>query len=139
LSTKIIRQLFETRLATWAAARVPALRVNFEDVEFTPNPGETYLRCFVLPARTGSDDLQGIHRLYTGVWQVSIIKPSNSGLGTAYGIVDELETQFPQNLQLTSGSFMVAIRSPMGPGPAIQDSNTTTIPVSCVYRADVAL
>lgn len=139
MSTKLIRQLLETRLATWAAARSPALRVNYEDVKFTPNTGETYIRCFTLPARTGSDDLEGIHRLYAGVWQVSIVKPAGGGVGAAYGIVDELEALFPVNLRLTSGTFTVQIITPMGPGPLITDSTTSTIPVSCTYRADVAL
>lgn len=111
MSTTKVRKLFETRLKNWASARSPALRVAFEDVAFTPNAGETYLRCFTLPARTGSDDLQGIHRLYTGVWQVNIVKPSNGGVGSLSAIADELETLFPQNLQLTDGSFMVAVRS----------------------------
>lgn len=139
MSTKLVRQLFETRLATYMAARVPALRINFEDVAFTPLAGETYLRCFTLPSRTDSVDLEGKHRLYTGIWQVSIVKPSNGGLGVAYGIVDELEMLFPVNLQLTSGSFVVSVITPMGPGPLITDTNTSTIPVYCTYRADVAL
>lgn len=139
MSTTKVRKLFETRLKTWAAARSPALRVAFEDVAFTPNSGETYLRCFTLPARTGSEDLQGVHRLYTGVWQVNIIKPSNGGAGTLSAIADELEALLPQNLQLTDGTFMVAVRSPMGPGPLIIEGNTSTMPVSCNYRADAAL
>lgn len=118
---------------------MPALRVAFEDTVFTPNSGETYLRCFTLPARTASNDLEGIHRLYTGVWQVNIIKPSNGGAGTASAIADELEALFPQNLQLIDGTFMVAVNEPMGPGPLIIEGNISTIPVSCRYRADVAL
>lgn len=136
MSTKLIRTLFETRLKTWAAARVPALRIHYEDTAFTPNANETYLRCFTLPARTGSDDLEGIHRIYTGIWQVSIVKPANGGAGAASGIEEELAALFPQNLQLTSGSFMVAVRQPMGPGPLIIDATTSTMPVSCNYRAD---
>lgn len=136
MSTKLIRTLFETRLKNWAAARVPALRIHYEDTAFTPNANETYLRCFTLPARTGSEDLEGIHRIYTGVWQVNIVKPANGGAGAASGIAEELALLFPQNLQLTSGSFMVAVRQPMGPGPLIIDATTSTMPVSCNYRAD---
>lgn len=136
MTTKIIRTLFETRLKTWAAARSPALRVAYEDMSFTPNANETYLRCFTLPARTDSGDLAGSHRLYTGIWQVNIIKPANGGIGAASGIAEELATLFPMNLELTSGSFMVAVRQPMGPGPLIVDATTSTMPVSCSYRAD---
>jgi hypothetical protein len=141
MSTTLIRKLFESRLKTWAAARSPALRIAFENAQFTPGTTETYLRCFTLPARTASNDLEGIHRLYTGIWQVNIVSAAGAGAGTGVlsGIAEELETLFPQNLQLTDGTFMVAVREPMGPGPLIIDGNTSTMPVSCRYRADVAL
>lgn len=139
MSTKLIRELFEDRLKDWAAARIPTIRVNYEDTKFTPQTGETYLRAFTLPARTDSVDLEGKHRQYQGIWQINIVKPAAGGLGTAYGIVDELEALFNVNLRLTSGSFAVTVITPMGPGPLISDSNTSTVPVYCTYRADVAL
>ena len=139
MSTKLIRELFEDRLRDWAEARIPTIRVNYEDTKFTALTGETYLRAFTLPARTDSVDLEGKHRQYQGIWQINIVKPASGGLGNAYGIVDELEALFPVNLRLTSGSFAVTVITPMGPGPLISDSNTSTIPVYCTYRADVAL
>lgn len=136
MSNKLIRQLFEARLNTWAKARNPVLRVAFQDVAFTPNSGETYLRCFLLPATTDSNDLQGVHRAYRGIWQVSIVKPVGGGLGSAGGIEDELAALFPNNLQLTSGTFKVFVRTPISAAPALIDSLNTTVPVSCSYRAD---
>lgn len=136
MSNKLIRQLFETRLNTWAKARNPVLRVAFQDVPFTPASGETYLRCFLLPATTSSEDLQGVHKAYRGTWQVSIVKPAGGGLGAAGGIEDELAALFPNNLQLTSGAFKVYVRTPMSAAPALVDSLNTTIPVSLSYRAD---
>lgn len=50
MSNKLCRQAIETRLATWAAARVPALPIAFENAPFTPVTGATYLRAFLLPA-----------------------------------------------------------------------------------------
>lgn len=136
MSNKLIRSLLEARLNTWAKARNPVIRVAFQDVPFTPNAGETYLQCFVLPATTDSQTLDGAHRLYRGVWQVTIVKPKGNGLGAALGIEDELAALFPNDLPLTSGAFTVYIRSPMGSGPALTDELNTRIPVSCQYRAD---
>jgi hypothetical protein len=136
VSNKLIRSLLEARLNTWAKARNPVIRVAFQDVPFTPNAGETYLQCFVLPATTDSQMLEGGDRLYRGVWQVTIVKPKGNGLGAALGIEDELVALFPNDLPLTSGAFTVYIRSPMGSGPALTDELNTRIPVSCQYRAD---
>nr|WP_286948257.1 phage tail terminator-like protein [Pseudomonas sp. UBA6718] len=136
MSNKLIRQLFENRLKTWAAARSPALRIAYQDAPFTPVAGETYLECFVLPADTDSQDFAGEHRLYRGVWQITIVKPKGNGLGAALGIEDELAALFPNSLMLSSGSFDLFIRSPMGAGPALVDELNTRIPVSCQYRAD---
>lgn len=136
MSNKLIRSLLEKRLKDWAAARTPVIRIAYQDVPFTPNAGETYLQCFVLPAPTDSLDQQGVHRLYAGVWQVSVVKQKGSGLGTALSIEDELAALFPNNLKLSSGGFALFIRSPMGSGPAITDELNTLLPLSCDYRAD---
>lgn len=136
MSDKIIRQLLEGRLATWAAARSPVIRIAYQDVVFTPNSNETYLRCFVLPGNTGSEDLQGVHEEFVGVWQVTIVKPAGGGLGAALNIENELRALFPNNLQLTSGSFKLFTRSPMSAAPALTEDSNTLIAVSCRYRAD---
>lgn len=138
MSDKIIRQLLEGRLATWAAARNPVIRIAYQDRAFTPTSNETYLRCFVLPANTASDDLQGVHEQFVGVWQVSIVKPSGGGggLGPALIIEDELRALFPNNQQMTSGAFSLFTRTPMSAAPAITDEANTIIAMSCRYRAD---
>lgn len=136
MSNKRIRSLLEKRLKDWAAARSPVLRVAYQDVPFEPQSGETYLRCFVLPATTGSEDLEGVHRRYEGVWQVSVVKPKNGGLGAALGIEDELAALFPNNLKLSASGFDLYIRSPMSSATAITDDLNTTLPISCRYRAD---
>ena len=136
MSNKLIRNLLENRLKTWAAARTPAIRVAYQDAPFTPNPGETYLECFHLPATTDSQDLAGTHKLYQGIWQVTIVKPKGKGLPAALAIEDELAALYPNNLKLTSGSFDLFIRSPMGSGPALTDELNARVPVSCQYRAD---
>lgn len=136
MSNKLIRSLLEARLNTWAKARNPVIRVAFQDVPFTPNAGETYLESFVLPATTDSQTLEGTDKLFRGVWQVNVVKPKGTGLGSSLGIEDELAALFPNNLKLSSGSFNLYIRSPMGSFPALADDVNSKVPVSCQYRAD---
>ncbi len=137
MSHKRVRQLLESRLATWAAARSPALLIAWENQPFTP-PAGTYLRAFLLPAQTDSQTLDGVHRLYTGVFQVSVIAPDSTGPGATEGIADEIAALFPNNLRLTiaSPAFVVQLVSPMSQTQGIQTPDRYTVPVSAQYRAD---
>jgi len=136
VSTKLIRALFESHLAAWAGARSPKLRVAYENVDFAPSTGETYLQAFLLPASTDSLDLEGAHRLFRGVWQVSVVAPSGRGTAGAAGVAEELAELFPLNLELSRNTFSAFVRAPMSAGPVIQGESTITVPVSCTYRAD---
>lgn len=139
MSDKIIRSLFEGRLKTWATARVPPLPIAYEDVAFTPPAdGSPYLRAFLLPANTTSEDLEGKHTAYRGVFQVSIVTKAGIGRGTAEGIADEIASLFPNNLALTKTTFTVYVRSPMATASAQQGDTTTSLPLSFQYRADTA-
>lgn len=135
MSNKIIRAALESRLNTWAAARVPALPVAFEDVPFTPSGG-TYLQAFLLPGTTDSPDLEGAMRSYVGLFQVNIVTKAGIGRGTAEGIADELAALFPNNLLLVQSGVSVYVRSPCSYPVAIQNDTTSTLPVSFRYRAD---
>jgi hypothetical protein len=137
MSDKIIRSLFEGRLKTWAAARVPALPIAYEDVSYTPPAdGSPYLRAFLLPASPTSEDLEGKHTAYRGVFQVSVVTKAGEGRGAASLIADEIAALFPNNLALTKAGFTVYVRSPMSNAPAQQADTTTLLPLSFQYRAD---
>lgn len=136
MSQKKCRQAYEARLGTWAAARGPALRVSYENVPFTPLAGETYLRCFQLPAPTVAADIEGAFRAYTGVFQVSVMAPLNAGAGAAIGIADELAAQFVNNVRITVSGLIVQQITPASIAPALQTDTTYIIPVSWQYRAD---
>lgn len=138
MSEKIIRSIYEARLAAWASAHSPVLKVAYENVRFTPpTDGSTYLRCFTLPAKTDSQDLQGVHEAFQGVFQINIVAKIDVGLGEAKGIADELLALYPNNLRLTKSGLTVQSISPCSQGPAQQDTNTATVPVWFNYRADV--
>lgn len=136
MSNKAIRALLETRLKTWADAQSPALPIAFENVPFTPPQDKTYLRAFLLPANTDSKDLKGDHRLYAGIFQVTIVVPSGAGTGAAGTIAAALGVLFPVNLRLTS-TLTVQMLSPMSESKAIEEPDALAIPVTARYRTDV--
>lgn len=137
MSDRLIRQLFEARLKTWADARAPALPVAFENVTFTPPAnGSTYLRAFLLPADTTSRDLAGDNRNRSGVFQINIVAPIGTGPGAAEGIAAELEALFPMNLLLTSGTFQVLQTSPVRKRRGITEDARYTVPVDFEYQSD---
>lgn len=131
-----IRSLYETRLLTWAAARVPPLPVAVENVEFTPPPANgTYLRAFLLRGDTTSRDLAGDNRNRVGTFQVNIITAAGDGPGAAEGIAAELEALFPM-LRLESGVFWVQQVTPVRIRPGIPDGGTFTVATDFDYRSD---
>ncbi|WP_054064869.1 phage tail terminator-like protein [Pseudomonas asplenii] len=137
MSDTLIRAAFETRLASWASTRSPVLPVAYEDVSFEPpSDGSAYLKAFLMPASTGSEDLAGAHSVFLGVFQVSIVTQAGQGRGIASRIADELRELFPNNLGLQSGGLTVYVRTPLATAPSLAGDTTTTLPTSFQYRAD---
>lgn len=137
MSDVIIRSLYEARLKAWADARLPKLTIAFEDVAYTPPAdGSAYLQAYLLPGSSDSQDLEGKHKSFRGIFQVSIITKSGSGRGAAGLIAEELAALFPNNLPLTKTGLTVYVRSPTSNAPAISSDTTSAMPVSFEYRAD---
>ncbi|WP_060516486.1 phage tail terminator-like protein [Pseudomonas sp. NBRC 111134] len=126
------RQAIEIKLMTWTSAR-PIRVANFEE-GFKPQPGETYLRAYLLPAGTTCRYLGGEAYEYTGVYQVSIICPAGQALATAEALVDELSALFRVDSELIRNGFEGMITEPVDQGPTITESATYTIPASFTYR-----
>lgn len=136
MSHNIIAAAFESRLLAWAKTRAKPLKVVAENETYTPGAAETYLRAFTLPAVTDSNTLSGDHRVYTGVFQVSVVTPSGKYRTEASGIVDELAALFPLNLRIPRAGLVALVMTPVAPGPGIPDGNTYTVPASFQYRSD---
>jgi hypothetical protein len=136
MSHQIIRRIYEQQLATWAAPR--GWRIAYQGVAFEPGDDETYLRAFTLPAGTDTQTLEGTDRVYTGVFQISVVAPAGNGTGDVEGLVDDLDDLFPTFLRLQQGDFEVMVLTPVEPGPAIVDDTTLTVSASFQYRADRA-
>lgn len=136
MSQSAVRALFETRIKAWAEAN--DYPVAFEEQPFAPptDPTQAYLRVFLLPAQTRSDDLAGSHRAYTGVVQISILTQRDKGPGEGERIIKLLESLFPVNLQLTSSAITAQVLTPLSAGPTLPDNSRRHIPTSFQYRAD---
>lgn len=95
MSHNVIATIYQARVIAWAKARATALKVVVENEAYTPKDGETYLRVYTLLADTASNTLGGDHRLYTGVFQASMVTPSGKYRGPAVGLADEISALFP--------------------------------------------
>lgn len=135
MSKRQIRAAFESRLSAWAGSKTPAIPIAWENVAFTPS-NYPYLRAFLLPAATDSQDLEGKHRAYTGIFQVSIIGQTGKGSKQVEDIAGELEALFPMTPPMETNSAPVFITHPMTQGPTLPDGGAFTLPVWCRYRMD---
>jgi hypothetical protein len=135
VSDLLIRQAFETRLAAWAAAQTPPIPVTFENHKFKP-PAGRYIRCWLLPAPTQSESLDGLHRLRSGIFQVDLCMPNGEGAGAATALAASLDAAFSLTSPMTQGSIKVFMLSPMSAAPAMQEPNHYVVPVSGEYRSD---
>ncbi|SEB79844.1 Bacteriophage related protein of unknown function [Pseudomonas saponiphila] len=136
MSHNLIASIFEARVIAWAKARTTPLKVVVENEAYTPKDGETYLRVYTLPADTASNTLGGDHRLYTGVFQASVVTPSGKRRGPAVGLADEISALFPLYERNEKAGLTVITMTPPDQGPGIQGDTTYTVSVSFQYRAD---
>ncbi|MBI6949798.1 phage tail terminator-like protein [Pseudomonas koreensis] len=136
MSHAIIASIYEAKLIAWNNAKPQKLKIVFENMAYTPAADETYLRAFTIPGDTASNTLGGDHRLFTGVFQVSIIAPAGTGKAKTNPIVDELTNLFPLYARDAKGAVTVVTMSPVDAGPGIAGDSAYTFPVSFSYRAD---
>jgi hypothetical protein len=136
MSHNTIASIYEAKLIAWAKAQPTPLKVVVENEEFTPVDGATYLKAFTLPGDTASNTLAGDHKLFTGVFQVSIVTPAGKYRGAAGALADQIAALFPLYERNTKNSLTVVTMTPVDQGPGIPDDTTYTVPVSFLYRAD---
>lgn len=136
MSHAIIATIYEAKLIAWSKARAEPIKVVFENIQYDPADGETYLWAFALPGDTASSTLAGDHRAFIGVYQVSIVAPANTGKIKTNPLVAELTALFPLYARDTKAGVTVVTMSPVEQGPGITDAATYMVPVSFQYRAD---
>src|SRR5690606_23708238 len=70
-------------------------------------------------------DLAGSHRLYQGIFQMTIVRPAGVGAGPAHDMAAALSAQFPLNARYTSGSVTVQSSRRCPPAPPCRPTTTT--------------
>ncbi|MEB0106129.1 phage tail terminator-like protein [Pseudomonas sp. MH9.3] len=136
MSHAIIASIYEAKLIAWNAARPEKLKIVFENTAYAPAEGETYLSAFTIPGDTASNTLGGDHRLYTGVFQVSIIAPAGTGKTKTNPIAADIIALFPLYVRDVKNGFVVTPMTPVDVGPGITGDYAYTVPLSFSYRSD---
>ena len=136
MSHNTIASIYEARLIAWAKASPTPIKVVVENEAYEPGNGVTYLRAFTLPGDTASGTLAGDHKLFTGVFQVSIVTPAGKYRGAAGALADQIAALFPLYERNTKGALTVVTITPVDQGLGIPGDTTFTVPVSFMYRAD---
>ncbi|WP_179179074.1 phage tail terminator-like protein [Pseudomonas sivasensis] len=139
MSHAIISSIYEAKLLAWSKVRAEPIKVVFENIQYDPADGETYLRAFALPGDTASSTLAGDHRAFIGVYQISIVVPAGTGKTKTNPLVVELAGLFRLYARDTKSGVTVVTMSPVEQGPGITDAATYMVPVSFEYRADTGL
>jgi len=135
VSNRLIRSGLEQIVATWAAAKSPAIPVAYDNQVFTPPEGR-YLRVLFLPGQTTSEDLDGLQRTFVGVFQVSLYMPNGQGAGASHALEEELIALYPKETEIVSGGLRVRLTRPMSAAVSIPGTTHYHTPISCAYRAD---
>ena len=129
-----IRAALESHLALFADDQ--GLLVAWQGVEFEPEVGEEYLRVFVMPAESDSNDLAGAHRVYRGVLQVDVVMQSGRGMGGIEQRAKQIIAHFPKDMRLNTADGFVQLTSVMSIGPVISDGGDSFLPLTSYYRMD---
>lgn len=132
MSVASIRAALEVRLSA-----MPTLRTAYENVAFTPTPGEPYQRATMLPATTQNPAFGSTLKHESGIFQVSLFYPVNAGSGAAYARADAIRAHFPRGLTLTYSGSTVTIQRTPSIGPAGVDGDRYIVPVSIPYFANL--
>jgi len=140
MSLDRIRAILESRLAAWAAARVPALPVLWQNVGSDTEPDGLHLRCYVMPATTLSRFLEGTDRVHVGILQVSVYAPPDNGAFEAEQIAAELDALFPCYGRFTdAGGLAVQVMTPVSAAPAQEEPGWYHVACSCRYQATTTI
>jgi hypothetical protein len=131
-----VRVAIENAVKVWVTAQ--ALPFAWPNVVFTPPTG-IYGRLSILPAPTLNVDLQGTHRGYIGVFQVSLYEEMGKGDGAVTQLADTLAAAFPVNRRITQSGLTLQITSAANIAPAVEGDVRDFVPVSLNYRADIVL
>jgi hypothetical protein len=130
----LVRRACEAALKTWADAE--PMPVQWQNQVLDPEPA-AYVRAILLPAPTEAPDIEGQGRTFTGIWQVSIVRPIGEGAGPAEAIAAELAAIFKPGLPITVGAVKLYFLQPLSPAAPVDEPGRFVVPCSATYQSTV--
>ena len=132
MSQTLVRRALESAINTWAQAN--GQPVQWQNVVLDPEPA-AYIRVFLLPAQTEAPDIQQAGRSYSGLLQVSIVRPIGEGPAAAEALAASLSSAI--GMRQTSGGVTVELLQPLSPAAAVNEPGRYVVPCSAGYSATV--
>lgn len=132
MSHALVRRACEAALKTWADAK--PMPVQWQNLVLDPEPA-SYVRAFLLPSPAEAPDIEGQGRTFTGIWQVSIVRPIGEGPGAAEAIAAELAAIFKPGAPITAGGLSLYFLQPLSPAAPINEPGRFVVPCSAAYQA----
>lgn len=127
----MIEQKISAALAT--QLNTLGLPTQFENSQFSPVSGITYLKEDLLPANNTSITLnQSV--MHSGIYQVSVYAPKDANKGSGYSVSQQVLNAFQRGLRLTYQGVTVTIVS-ASQTPAFISGDRWVIPISIFYKA----
>lgn len=114
-------------------ADTEGLDVAWQNVDFTPTPGDPYLRPHLMeaePVAVGcGESAQNRHR---GIYQVDVLYPAGEGWGECAEMAEEIRALFKRGTRLGSVTVETSYA-----GPPLREETRYKIPVTIRYRAEL--
>mgnify|MGYP000111512914 CR=1 FL=1 len=134
---KDIRKAFSAALETVLARVVPpagmTVRVDWENVlSDHTEPGVLYVAPFLLPAPTAFVGMQQTGRLYTGVYQLSVVVPSGLGTEAFDEFVDQILLA-PEWTSIRIGNIPMVLTDPPYSAGLLEDTDASRYPITMMY------
>jgi len=99
----------DTRMSGYSTAN--SIDVAWENSNFIPTSGESFIRATYLPANTEPTGYDLASDWHTGIYQLDIFTPLNAGKGEANTHADALGAYFKRGTLLSYGDIVVRITS----------------------------
>ena len=133
MSTSVVNTLLNTQLSSFATAN--SLTVAWENKNFKPSHGATYLRPHLMLAKPVSAGLgSAAPDIQRGVFQVDIMAPDDKGWGDSYALADLLRASFARGKRM-EGTGVSLVCEAVAIGPGLADDTRYKLPVSITFYA----
>lgn len=132
-----IREAFETRIASYAAAHSPVLPIAWENTSYTPSPATAYLQCAMIPAPSVNPTMGTKFIRLLGFYQVSVYGIQDSGPAPVEKIADAIIALFPRGFMQQNNTTINIDKTGYRVKGLNDQNGFFFIPVRIEYRQDV--